>query len=174
VELVDDDDPQLLEQLEPLGVVGQDRRVEHVRVRDDDLARLAHGRPDRRRRVAVVGRGRDRQIGRSRQLGKFGDLVLSEGLGWKEEQRTRRRILGEGLEHRHRVAQRLAGRRGCHDRDVLSGMDRLECLGLVDVRSLDAAPPEPLDDPPIEPVREVRPFRVARRDDLVVQNTACE
>ena len=47
VELVDDDDPELLEQLEPLGVVGEDRRVEHVRVRDDDLAGAADRRPDR-------------------------------------------------------------------------------------------------------------------------------
>ena len=56
VELVDDDDPQLLEQLEPLGVVGQDRRVEHVRVGHDDLPGLADRRSDGRRGVAVVGR----------------------------------------------------------------------------------------------------------------------
>ena len=39
VELVDDDHPDLLEELEPLRVVGEDRRVEHVRVGHDDLAR---------------------------------------------------------------------------------------------------------------------------------------
>ena len=49
VELVDDDDPELLEQLEPLRVVRQDRRVQHVRVADDDLAGLPDGRSDRRR-----------------------------------------------------------------------------------------------------------------------------
>ena len=38
VQLVDDDDLELLEQLEPLGVVREDRRMEHVRVGDDDLA----------------------------------------------------------------------------------------------------------------------------------------
>ena len=38
VQLVDDDDPELLEQLEPLRVMGEDRRVEHVRVGHDDLA----------------------------------------------------------------------------------------------------------------------------------------
>ncbi len=41
VQLVDDDDPELLEELEPLRVVGQDGRVEHVRVRDHDLTRGA-------------------------------------------------------------------------------------------------------------------------------------
>ena len=54
VQLVDDDDPQLLEQLEPLRVVGEDRRVEHVRVGHHDLPGLADRRPDRCRRVAVV------------------------------------------------------------------------------------------------------------------------
>ena len=37
VQFVDHDDLQLFEQLEPLGVVGQDRGVEHVRIRDDNL-----------------------------------------------------------------------------------------------------------------------------------------
>ena len=58
VQLVDDDDPELLEQLEPLGVVGEDRRVEHVRVGDHDLAGGPDRRTDRGGRVAVVGRGR--------------------------------------------------------------------------------------------------------------------
>ena len=38
VRLVDDDVAQLLEELEPLGVMGQDRAVEHVRVGDNHLA----------------------------------------------------------------------------------------------------------------------------------------
>jgi hypothetical protein len=38
VQFVYDDDLELLEELEPLGVVRQDRGVEHVRVRDDDLS----------------------------------------------------------------------------------------------------------------------------------------
>ena len=67
VQLVDDDDLELLEQLEPLGVVGQDRRVEHVRVGDHDLAGGPDGRADRGGRVAVVGRGEDRQAGGRRQ-----------------------------------------------------------------------------------------------------------
>ncbi len=38
VQLIDHDQPQLLEELEPLGVMGQDSGVEHVRVGHDDLA----------------------------------------------------------------------------------------------------------------------------------------
>ncbi len=44
VQLVDDDELQVLEQLEPLGVVGEDRGVEHVRVRDHDLPGRSHHR----------------------------------------------------------------------------------------------------------------------------------
>ena len=64
VQLVDDDDLDLLEELEPLGVMGEDRRVEHVRVGDDHLAGRPDGRPDGRRRVAVVRGCRDVQRAR--------------------------------------------------------------------------------------------------------------
>ena len=102
VQLVDDDVAELLEQLEPLGVVGQDRRVEHVRVGDHDLAGRPDRRADRRRRVAVVGRGRDRQPGRRRQLAELGHLVLAERLGREQEQRPRGRVVGDGLQDRQR------------------------------------------------------------------------
>ena len=140
VQLVDDDVAQLLEQQEPLGVVGEDRRVEHVRVGRDDLARGPDGRPDRRRRVAVVGRLPRRAAPAARgQLAELGDLVLAERLGREEEERAGGRVLGDGLQDRQRVAQRLA-RRGRRDHDhVLPGPGGLDRLGLVDVRPLDAA-----------------------------------
>ena len=106
VQLVDDDDPELLEQLEPLRVVGEDRRVEHVRVGDHDLAGRPDRRADRRRRVAVVGGRRDRHPGGRGQLAELGDLVLAERLGREEEQRPRRRVLGDRLQDRQRVAER--------------------------------------------------------------------
>ena len=55
VKLVDHDDPQLFEQLEPLGVVRQDRSVEHVGVGHHDLPRRPDRGSDGVRRVAVVG-----------------------------------------------------------------------------------------------------------------------
>jgi hypothetical protein len=60
MELVDDDELELLEQLEPLRVVGEDRGVEHVRVGHDDLSGRTDRRADGGRRVAVVGRRDDR------------------------------------------------------------------------------------------------------------------
>ena len=139
VQLVDDDEPELLEQLEPLRVMGEDRRVEHVRVGDDDLAGGPDRRADRCRRVAVVGRGRDVQPGRRRQLAELGDLVLAERLGREQEEGPGRRVLGDRLEDGHGVAQGLARRGRGHDHDVLAGVDGLDRLRLVGVRPLDAA-----------------------------------
>ena len=70
VQLVDDHELQVLEQLEPLGVVGEDRGVEHVRVGDDDLPGGPHHRSARwaacrRRRCASSGRARPPRPGRA-------------------------------------------------------------------------------------------------------------
>ncbi len=138
VQLVDDDHGDLLEELEPLGVVREDRRVEHVRVGDHDLA----GRPDRRAdrggRVPVVGRGGDREAGGSRQGAERGDLVLTQGLCRKEPERPGGRVLRERLEDRQLVAQALPGRGGRHDADVASGANRLQRHGLVGVEGGDS------------------------------------
>ena len=172
VQLVDDDVAQLLEQQEPLGVVGEDRRVEHVRVGGDDLAGAPDGRPDGRRRVAVVGRGRDLQSGGARQLAELGDLVLAECLGREQQECPRGRIVRDGLQDRHGVAQRLArGGRGHHDQ-VLAGMRRLDRLRLVAVRSLDAATREAGHDPRIEPCRECAECGGMRWQDGVVDDAA--
>ena len=139
VQLVDDDDLELLEQLEPLRVMGEDRRVEHVRVGDHDLAGGPDRRADRGRRVAVVGRREDGQAGRRRKPAELGHLVLAERLGREQEEGARGRIVDDRLEDRDGVAQRLARRRRGDDHDVVAGVDGLHRLGLVDVRTLDAA-----------------------------------
>ena len=121
VELVDDDVAELLEEQEPLGVMGQDRGIEHVRVGRDDLPRAPDRRPDRCRRVAVVGRRRDLQPGGARKLRELRDLVLAERLRREEEQGARRRVLRDGLQDRQRVAQRLARCRRRDDDHVPAG-----------------------------------------------------
>ena len=174
VQLVDDDHPELLEQLEPLGVVGQDRGVEHVRVGDHDLAGRPDGRPDRRRRVPVVGGGRDAQVGRPGELGELGHLVLPEGLGGEQEQRPRGRVVGQRLEGRQRVAQRLARCGRGHDDDVLAGADRLDGGGLVDVQLGDAAARQAAHDPRVEPVGQGSGQRRPGRDHLVMDDPTGE
>ena len=172
VQLVDDDDLELLEELEPFRVVGEDRRMEHVRVRDHDLARGPHRRADRGGRVAVVGRGQDREAGRRREPAELRDLVLAERLGREQEEGPRRRVVGDGLQDRHGVAQGLARRRRRDDDDVLAGMDGLDRLGLVAVRPVDATRGEAGHDPRVQPGRELAERGRPRRDDLVVDDAS--
>ena len=63
------------------------------------------------------------QPGRARQLAELGHLVLAERLGREEEQRPRRRVVGDGLQDRQGVAQRLARRRRRDHDHVLAAAD---------------------------------------------------
>ena len=155
-------------------MVRQDRRMEHVRIGHDDLPGGADRGADRGRRIAVVGRGDDRQSGRRRELPELRDLVLAERLGRKEEQRPSRRVLGDRLERGQGIAEGLA-RRGRRDHDdVLAGMDRIDGLGLVRVQPLDPAPGETLHDARVQPRRHRGVDRLARRQDGVMDHPASE
>jgi hypothetical protein len=174
VELVDHDDLELLEQLEPLRVVRQDRRMEHVRVGHDDLPGGTDRRADRGRRVPVVGRRDDRQAGRAGELAELGDLVLPEGLRREQEQPSRRRVLGDRLEGRQGIAQRLAGRGRRDDDDVFAGVDGVDGLELMGIQPVDVAFRQPGDDAGIEPGRHVDIGGFARRDHLVMDDAPGE
>jgi hypothetical protein len=156
VQLVDDDDPYLLEQLEPLRVMRQDRRVEHVRVRDDDLAGGPDRGADRGRRVAVVCRRRDLQVAGPGESRELRHLILAEGLRREQEQGPRRGVLGQRLEDGQGVAECLAGRRRGDDHDVLAAVDRGDRVGLVRVERPNAALLEAPGDPLVEPWRKWR------------------
>ncbi len=174
VELVDDDDPELLEQLEPLGVVRQDRRIQHVRVADDDLPGLAHRRPNGGGRVAVVrGRG-DRHVRRAGQPREFRDLVLPECLRREQEERPRGRIVGDRLQHRDGVAERLPGRGRRDDDDVVSGVDGLDGVGLVGVEPVDPARCEPVPDAWVQPRWVGAIDRIPGRDVAMVDDATGE
>ena len=64
VQLVDDDEPQVLEQLRPARMVRQDPRVQHVGIAEHDVRLAANRAPRVRRRVAVVGEHADLEIRR--------------------------------------------------------------------------------------------------------------
>ncbi len=155
VRLVDDDEAQLLEELEPLGVVGQDRRAQHVRVGDHDLAGLAHHGADGRRRVPVVHRGREVHLGQGGQVAELGQLVLAQGLGGEQVERPSGRVVGDRLQDRQVVAERLARCGGRDDGDVLAVVQRIERLALVAVERGDAATLEGPHQAPVEPVGHV-------------------
>ena len=163
VQLVDDDELQVLEQLEPLRVVRKDRRVEHVRVRDDDLPGGPHDAADVGRRVAVVGVRLQADVGRIGQGAQLHELVRRQRLGGEEVERPGRGVLRDRVEDRQVVAERLArcGRRDDHE--VALRRCRLERRRLVGVERLDPASAQRVDDPPVD---GLRPRRVSRRTRL--------
>jgi hypothetical protein len=131
VELVDDNVLEVLEKLDPLGVMGQDPGMEHVGVGQDDVAAGPDGLARVLGRVAVVGEDAD-LLGQPRvDVVELGLLVLGQGLGGEEVKGPRRRVLHDGVEDGQIVAERLArGRRG-HDDDVLPLLERLPARALV-------------------------------------------
>ncbi len=154
VRLIDDDVANLLEELEPLGVVGQDGRAQHVRIGDDYLACLAHDGPDGGRRVTVVDGRREVHAGQPGQVPELSELVLAERLGGEEVQRPRRGILRDGLQDGQVVAERFARCGGRHDGHILPGSQRLECLRLMAVQRADASSLQGAHETRLQPVRD--------------------
>jgi hypothetical protein len=169
VQLVDDHEPQRLEELRPLGVMGQDALVEHVRIGDDDVALGAHRLARIARRVAVEGAGANAEVARRVELEDLRDLVLRERLGGKEIERFRAALEG-GVDDRQVVAERLArgGRRDHHG--VAPGGDMVPRLALMAVQVENAALPQRPGEPWVEAGGEVGVPRVARRDDDLAGN----
>ena len=107
VELVDDDEAQVLEKLEPLRVVRKDRGVEHVRVGDDHLPRTADHAAHVGRCVAVVGVRLETDVGRIGEGPQLNQLVRGQGLGGKDVERPSCVVTGDGVEDRQVVAEGL-------------------------------------------------------------------
>jgi hypothetical protein len=98
----------------------------------------------------------------------------SESLRRKEEQGSGGRIVRDCLEDRQRVAQRLAGRGGRDDDDVLAAVDGVDRFCLVCVQALDAATRESRPNARIEPGRVRAVGGRPRGNDLMVDDTASD
>ena len=155
VDLVHDHVAQVLEQLHPLGVVGQDALVEHVGVRDHDVG----ASPDRLarvlRRVAVISKGTDvGPQGLDRRV-ELGELVLGQRLGGKEVKSPGVGVLQDPIEDGQVVAERLAGGRRGDDHAALPRQGRIVGLALVGVEALVAPLLEHLDQPRMQAFRKL-------------------
>lgn len=83
VNFINDNVAQVFKELDPLGVVGKNAAVQHVRIGDHNVARLAHSTPSRAGRVSIVGVGLDVHAHGLDELVQFADLVRGQGLGGK-------------------------------------------------------------------------------------------
>ena len=188
VQLVDDDEPQILEELRPSRMVRQDARVQHVGIAQHDMRAAANRPPRILRRVAVVGEDADgtRLVGRDplgiglghaedlHELVQLGELILRERLRRKEIQRARRVIRQDRTQNRRVIAERLA-RRGRRDDDgVAAGEGVFDRRGLMRVelaRCRACEAPRPAADRPPPASRVLRDDRrqpAHRRDVRVV------
>ena len=116
-------------------VVGNQRRIQHVRVGQHQVAAIADPRALGRRCVAVV----DTRFNAAacEQLDEIQDpaqLILGQRLGGEDEERTRRRIFQDRVQNRQQVRQRLAGRRPRREHHVLARLGGLERFSLVTVQ----------------------------------------
>ena len=155
VQLVDHDELQRLEELRPLGVMRQDRLVQHVGVRHDDVAVRPHRLPRVARRVAVEGVGSDAEPAGRIQLEDLADLVLRERFGREEVERFRA-ARQRRVDDRQVVAKRLAGRGRGDDHRVATRRDVRPGFVLMAIEVPDAARFERGAEPRIEVVGEFR------------------
>ena len=135
VRLVEHDVAQVVQELGPAIVGGEDADVQHVGVRQDDRGPRAYARALRLRRVAVVD-GRDHAA--KLQARQVASLVLGERLGGVEVEGAARRVVGERVEGRDGEAERLAARRARGDDDVPFLGEEVVRAALVAVEALRA------------------------------------
>jgi hypothetical protein len=139
VRLVDHDDREVGEEVRPELVVGQDPRVEHVGVGQDEVRPAADRGALLARRVAVVDRrahglAEPERVDRPR-------LVLGERLRGVQVERARLAVAAQHVQRRQVEAQRLA--RGSAGRDDRRPRPRsLQRLRLVGVELIDPGAPQ--------------------------------
>ena len=174
VELVDHDVLQAREEAAPLRVVRQHAGVQHVRVRQHDVAAVPDQRAPPGGRVTVVDVDLDVDREATRQRAQLGQLVLGEGLGRKQVQGPARRLLEQALKDRQVVAQRLPARGRCHDDEVPAAPRQVVGLGLVRVEALDAASLQGLLERWSEIGRQRPGHGLPRRDAMVERDVAAQ
>jgi len=84
-------------------MVRENARVQHVRVGHHDMTRIPHRGPGGRRRIAIESIGAYSDFERFNCLGKFGNLILTQRLRWKQVQGAGVRFPEEPVQHRQIV-----------------------------------------------------------------------
>ena len=143
VGFVDDDVAQVLEDVSPAVVVGQEPDVQHVRVCEDEVGPLPDLPALLGRGVAVVDRSPQ---ARELEFGQAPRLILCERLRGVEVEGSLLRVACERVQHREVEGERLPAGGARRDDDVLAAPRRFQGLDLVLVELVDAtgarAPPQ--------------------------------
>ncbi len=160
--LVNDDQPQMAEKIQPSRMIGQDAGVDHVGIGEDDAGLGFDCRTGRPRRVAVVNEDAVRVF--RRQTDQAFELVLRQSFRGEDEDGGAVFIGGEHIEDRDLVDEALPA--GCtgRDDDVLPICESLQRLALMTVEHIDIGLIQGMDRLRPEPCRHGRVFRLNRRD----------
>ena len=135
VRLVDDDVPEVREDVRPPVVMRQQPDVDHVRVREDQVRGAADLAAVLDRRVAVVDRRPQRAQAMARQRA---ELVLRERLRRVEIERAVPRVARQLVEHGQVERERLAGSGAGRDDDMLAALVGRGCGAALPRRLLAA------------------------------------
>ena len=120
--------------------------MQHIRIGNHHMPRLADRRARGGRRIPVVGIGLHRRIHFLDQRIQLRSLVAGQRLRGKQIQRAGGFILQYRIQHGDIVAQRLARSRGRDNHQVASGHGGFDRLRLMDVGTVDAALPQRVHD----------------------------
>ena len=155
---------KVYKELLPLGVMGQNARMQHVRIGDDDMPLPANRLACIIGGIAVVGEGFDVSLQFGDQAVGFMHLVLGQRLGGKKIKGPCFRLIENALQDRQIVAQRFAAGRGGHQNDILAVPDKAHGLGLMLIEFLHAPRPQNRKKPGIYPWRIVFPVTRSGRN----------
>ena len=120
VKLVDDNVPQVLKELDPLGMVGKDARMEHIRIGDYDVPLSPNRLPGILRGVPIVGEGSNGCPYGIDKLLELGHLILRERLCGEEIDSLSGWIAQLVVEYGEVIAEGLSRSRGRDHHDILS------------------------------------------------------
>ena len=153
VRLVDHHERQAEEEVGPPGVIGEQRRMEHVGVGQHEVRAPPDQWALRPRRIPVVHRGLElRELERP----DGPELVAREGLRREQEQRGGLGDRERGLRERHLVHERLAAGGAGGKHHVTPVRQRRQSFGLVRIEPVDAEQAEASD----QHLRETRGERL--------------
>ena len=139
MQFVDDDVAEVFEDLGPLGVVGKDSGVEHVRVGEDHVGAFPDLLARVLRRVTVIGESTDAGAHGFDDGVELVELIFGEGLSGKQIKCARFGVSNEAAEDGQVVAEGLAASGRRDDDDVGALLEEAERFGLVGVELLDSA-----------------------------------
>ena len=112
--------------------------MQHVGIREDDVAALADGFARVAGSVAIVGEDAEGIFEARGEIVKLGQLILSQRFGGEEIERAGVSVFEDSIQDRQVVAERFAGGGGRDDYQIFAFAGDGCCGGLMRIELFDA------------------------------------